>query len=409
MQLEPRKHILIVFIIWIVSLSGSLSWNLIQLKKSSEAEYLKTARAFVQQISITRTWNAVHGGVYLRVSDLLQPNPFLQTSARDIETSEGIQLTLVNPALMTRMISEIAREQGQIKFHLTSLKPINPGNEPAPWERVALQDFENNQLAEYHFCRLDNNEESFNFMAPLVTTVTCLQCHEKQGYREGDIRGGISVTFPIQRKNTYALIFSHFLILCAGMLLIAGFGKRIVQLTESLKKQSNVDGLTQIANRKYFDETLHREWLRCRRMKTSLSLIMCDIDHFKLYNDTYGHQVGDSCLKQVAQALSAIVNRPADLAARYGGEEFVVILPETSSEGARVIAELLQTAVAKLQIPHRGSKTADYVTISLGVATMASQVISEKELIKHADKALYASKNSGRNVFSHADDLEKFS
>lgn len=111
----------------------------------------------------------------------------------------------------------------------------------------------------------------------------------------------------------------------------------------------------------------------------------------------------------MAQALSEILNRPADLVARYGGEEFVVILPETSGEGARIVAELLQTAVEKLQIPHRASKTADYVTISLGGATMASQVISEKELIEQADKALCVSKNSGRNIFSQADDLENIS
>lgn len=403
MQLDPKKHILIGLIIWIVSLSCSLWWNLTQLEKFSETVYLKKARAFVEQIVVTRAWNALHGGVYLQISDSVQSNPFLQIPGKDIKTSEGMQLTLINPALMTRMISEIAKEQGQVKFHLTSMKPINPGNEPAPWERVALQSFEKSPLEEYHFSRQGDNEELFHFMVPLVTELACLQCHKKQGYQEGDIRGGISVTFPIQRKNTTALIFSHFFILSAGVLLIVGFGRRIVHLTDSLKKQSDIDGLTQIANRKYFDEIFHREWLRCRRTKTALSLIMCDIDHFKLYNDTYGHQVGDSCLKQVVQALNSVVSRPTDLVARYGGEEFVVILPETSSKGALVVAEFLKAAVEKLQIPHKASKTADYVTISLGVATMGSQVISEKELIERADKALYASKDNGRNTLSHAD------
>ena len=406
MQLDPRKHIIIIFIIWIVILSASLAWNITQLDKSSENEYLQTAKAFVQQILITRTWNALHGGIYLRLSDSVQPNPFLQAPDKNIETSEGIRLTLINPAFMTRMISELAREKGKIKFHLTSLKPINPDNEPTPWERIALEGFEDSQFKEYCFSRQSNGGELFNFMVPLVTKATCLQCHAKQGYHENEIRGGLSVTFPIQRKNTNALVLSHLLILCIGLLLIAVFGKKIVQLTESLKKQSYVDGLTQIANRKYFDETLRREWLRCRRTKTALSLIMCDIDHFKLYNDSYGHQTGDCCLKQVAQAMSTTAKRPTDLVARYGGEEFVVILPETSSEGARVLADLLQTAVENLQIPHRTSKTADCITISLGIATMDSQVIAEEKLIEYADKALYASKNNGRNIFSHADDLD---
>lgn len=405
MQLEPRKHIVIVAIIWLVSLSVSLSWNLLQSKHYSKTEHLETARAFVQQILITRAWNAIHEGVYLRVSNLIQPNPFLHVPERDIETSDGIRLTLINPAFMTRMISEIARERGQMKFHLTSLKPINPGNKAAPWERTALQAFEKNQLKDYFFYKREKRDELFHFMVPLITTTACLRCHAEQGYREGDIRGGISITFPVHRKETSALIFNHLFILCAGMILIVGFGRRIIQLTESLKKQSYVDGLSQIANRKYFDETLHREWLRCRRMKTPLSLIMVDIDRFKLYNDTYGHQAGDSCLQRVAQALETAISRPADLLARYGGEEFMVVLPETSSEGGKVIAELLQAAVENLHIPHSASTTAGYVTISLGVATTTSRVITKKELIEYADKALYASKHSGRNTFLHADDI----
>jgi len=405
MQLEPRKHIIIVVIVWLVGLSVSLSWNLLQSKQHSKTENLEAARAFVQQILITRTWNAIHGGLYLRISDLIQPNPFLHVPHRDIETLDGMQLTLINPAFMTRMISEIAREQGQVKFHLTSLNPINPNNKAVPWERISLQAFETNQLAEYYLYKREKKEELFHFMAPLVTTTACLQCHAKQGYREGDIRGGISITFPVHKKDTSALIFSHLFILCAGIIFIAGFGRRIIQLTERLKKQSYVDGLTQIANRKYFDETLHKEWLRCRRMKTSLSLIMVDIDHFKLYNDTYGHQAGDSCLQRVAQALETAISRPADLLARYGGEEFVVVLPETSSEGGKVVAELLQATVENLHIPHSASTTAGYVTISLGVATTTSRVIPKKELIEYADKALYASKNSGRNTFLHADDI----
>ena len=269
MKLEPRKHIVIVAIVWLVSLSLSLFWNLRQSEQFTKTEHLKTARAFVQQILITREWDALHGGIYLRVSDSVQPNPFLQIPDRDIETSAGMRLTLINPAFMTRMISEIAREQGQIKFHLTSLKSINPGNKPDPWERVALQGFEKKQFSDYFFYDREKKEEVFHFMVPLVTTIACLQCHAEQGYREGDIRGAISVTFPVQRKNTSALIFSHLFILCAGMFLIASFGNRIIQLTESLKKLSYVDGLTQIANRKYFDETLQREWLRCRRVSNS--------------------------------------------------------------------------------------------------------------------------------------------
>jgi diguanylate cyclase (GGDEF)-like protein len=134
------------------------------------------------------------------------------------------------------------------------------------------------------------------------------------------------------------------------------------------------------------------------RDRTPLSLILCDIDFFKPYNDTYGHQAGDECLKQVAVAIQKVSKRPLDFVARYGGEEFAVILPNTNIEGALLVAEAIKQAIANLAIPHKSSLVNDYVTLSLGVISMiptAEQSLGT--LIAHADKALYAAKKQGRN------------
>ncbi len=167
---------------------------------------------------------------------------------------------------------------------------------------------------------------------------------------------------------------------------------------EELDRLSTQDGLTGIANRRYFDEVLSKEWRRAAREKTKLSLVMIDIDFFKFYNDNYGHQGGDDCLKQVSAALQKTGCRPGDLVSRYGGEEFVVILPNTSADGAMVIAEKLCLAVRALKIKHEFSKAGDIVTISMGVATMIPvSGTPEGLLITAADQALYEAKEEGRN------------
>lgn len=165
-----------------------------------------------------------------------------------------------------------------------------------------------------------------------------------------------------------------------------------------LENLSSRDGLTGIANRRRFDEFLNQEWLRAKRNKTQLSLIMMDVDYFKQYNDNYGHLAGDDCLKQIASTLESQLKRPTDLVARYGGEEFVSILPDTDSEGALHIAKLFLESVSELKIPHSHSNVADYVTISIGVATVIpSALFSKEELIKVADSSLYEAKKAGRN------------
>ena len=166
----------------------------------------------------------------------------------------------------------------------------------------------------------------------------------------------------------------------------------IIQLGEKFRYASNIDELTQIANRRYFDRFLVKNF----HAKQALSVLICDVDHFKLYNDSYGHQEGDTCLKLVAQAINKSV-RSGELAGRYGGEEFAVILPHTSYEEALAVAERIVTNVRNLNIPHKSSKTSNVVTLSCGVANMTVDDSSSLDLLIKADRALYKAKEQGRN------------
>jgi diguanylate cyclase (GGDEF)-like protein len=183
---------------------------------------------------------------------------------------------------------------------------------------------------------------------------------------------------------------------------IADMRHQLDAANRKLKLMTVKDGLTGIYNRRHFDEVLEKELKISRRSQAPVSLILCDIDHFKTYNDFYGHQQGDDCLCKVAQTIQAAVKRPGDLVARYGGEEFVAVLPDTTLEAAQLLAESVRKAVEVAILPHEKSTTADYVTLSLGVATLAAtaeQSIEQQvhQLINEADQALYQAKSQGRN------------
>lgn len=172
----------------------------------------------------------------------------------------------------------------------------------------------------------------------------------------------------------------------------------LLALNRKLEVWSHQDGLTSVANRRMFDRTMDAEWARAQRSKAPLSLITFDIDHFKQYNDRYGHLKGDECLIQVAQAISQVCLRSTDLFARYGGEEFMLVLPQTPAEAALQLAETCREVVAGLQIPHRGSNSSAILTISVGVATLVpTEDTAYTVLIERADNMLYQAKQNGRN------------
>ena len=165
-----------------------------------------------------------------------------------------------------------------------------------------------------------------------------------------------------------------------------------------MQRLATLDGLTQIANRRQFDTYLDSEWKRAIRDRTPISIILCDVDFFKLYNDTYGHQAGDSCLQKIAKALTRCAKRSADLVARYGGEEFAIILPNTYPIGASKVADRIREEVKALKLAHAKSSASQYVTVSLGIVTTVPQPHAlPVEAIAFADKALYRAKEMGRD------------
>jgi|CXWL01.1.fsa_nt_gi diguanylate cyclase (GGDEF)-like protein len=187
--------------------------------------------------------------------------------------------------------------------------------------------------------------------------------------------------------------------------------KSLIKANKYLSKLVMVDHLTGLANRRHFEETIHREFNQAKRDKSSLSIVMCDIDHFKAYNDKYGHQAGDICLRNVGEAIEETLTRPADLVCRYGGEEFIVILPRTESAGALKMAEKIKRSVASKNIALMESKRGGRVTLSMGVASAQGQYKNIEDFIKYkniedfvkaADDALYLAKKNGRNRIEKA-------
>ncbi|CBL44879.1 hypothetical protein HDN1F_12960 [gamma proteobacterium HdN1] len=197
--------------------------------------------------------------------------------------------------------------------------------------------------------------------------------------------------------NAYAYEFSlrkSFL----QQVLIAHNNAQLAEANTRLKVLSEVDSLTGIYNRRFLDNAMDEEWRRARRMGYRLSFLMCDIDFFKLYNDTYGHLVGDQCIRKVAQRLQSLFHRPGDVVARYGGEEFAVLLPGLEASEAHALAKVVCAEIQALAIPHSTSTVADVVTISIGVADILPNEESEtRDLCRMADEGLYLAKRSGRN------------
>ncbi|HEY6010720.1 MAG TPA: DUF3365 domain-containing protein [Nitrospirota bacterium] len=209
---KPEKHLRLTllyalpfFLIITALFIILLIWEEHHIAAEQSQDLRETANALVRQVIVTRRWNAKHGGVYVPVTDTTQPNPYLVDPGRDIVSRSGVRYTKMNPAYMTREISELARSSQGYLFRLTSAKPMNPVNKPDPWETIALRDFEQG-ARERGTIETGSEGRFYRYMAPLITEAACLACHARQGYRLNDIRGGISVSIPMKTSD---ILFSR--------------------------------------------------------------------------------------------------------------------------------------------------------------------------------------------------------
>jgi len=397
-----RRIAVIISIFTIGMILGLFIKNNQLLRREVESR----AKSHFDNILLTRRWNANYHGLYVEKTEGVLSNPYLKNP--DIVGSDGTVYTKKNPALMTREISELATSDSLYSFHITSLNPINPDNQPDEFETRALKLFESGEVEAFQKFKRDG-KTIYRYMAPLMVEAVCLTCHAEQGYQEGDIRGGISVNIDIteiegaQRWNNILIFIlstlSLSILLTLTYLFVRQLMKKIAQNQSAMKALAVTDELTQLHNRRFFFEKLSQEYSRSIRHKRNMACIMMDIDFFKKFNDTYGHQVGDLVLKRVAQVLQEKA-RATDTLARYGGEEFVVLLPETDTSGAEIFAEKMRGAVETEVITTDDNQELK-VAISLGVCGLDAEELSDCEdetvIVKYADQALYKAKEMGRN------------
>ena len=574
---------------WTLVIAISLGWNLYQGRHEIQDMALKAAQVNFEKDVLYRRWASIHGGVYVPVTPETPPNPYLsQVLERDLTTPSGRQLTLMNPAYMTRQVFTFSRKESAIRGHITSLKPLRPENRPDPWEAQALKSFEQGKTEVSSIENLEG-QPYLRLMRPFRTEKNCLKCHAQQGYQEGDIRGGVSVSIPFaplyaaQQRTKFRIFMGHGLLWlvglagiglgrrrllsawkrqecltidlsqsnqklqdlvkeygrlnqeitrvseladqlhacftseeahqiigrmaprifaeCFGALFLLNPSRNILEMTvtwggnpldqpmvdpqscwalrrgrpylmqdpdrdlvcehlstpltsgyycvplvsqgealgvlhlralaptpaggarplisescqslaitvaehvalslgnlklqEALRHQAIRDPLTGLFNRRFMLETLERELYRMQRKGSSLCVIMLDLDHFKRFNDTFGHAAGDALLSTLGRSFLNHV-RKEDVACRYGGEEFTLILPETSLETACDRAEQLRQLVHDLHLEHHGQSLGG-ITISLGVAVYPQHGEDPEALLGAADKALYAAKHAGRD------------
>jgi diguanylate cyclase (GGDEF)-like protein len=422
----------------------------------------RQAAAMIQQIVLMRHWNASYRGVYVLKRPGIETNSYLykvgpgegkpRTFEPEITDTAGNVYTLKNPALMTRELSELTAKNAEIRFHLTSLKLINPNNRPDSFEEKSLLRFEQG-IDEASVTEQNDGKTYYRLMKPLRIEEGCLGCHGFQGYKVGDIRGGISLSIPVDQelsvlmhaRQNFALAAAVLLILVA--LLIVWGMRRIVtvpvrtlqefateigqgdksipasvlsrhdevgllarelkttneillaqhrllnQRNQELEMESRTDALTGLFNRRHFfteGAQLFEYW---QKQQVPAAILMIDIDYFKSVNDTYGHQVGDQVLQEVAQVIRSEC-RPHDMVVRYGGEEFAVMLQASAPGSGATTAERIKQAIGAHPVDSERGEI--LLTASFGVLE-GNALGNFESAISKADRALYEAKHAGRN------------
>lgn len=395
------SYFIFLIVIWTFGVLAALGWNIYQIKKSSFMVARISAEISYNKDLIYRYWVAKHGGVYVPVSETNPPNPYLNVPHRDITSSDGKKFTLINPAYMTRQVNELSKDAGVFKGHITSLNCIRPENYPDPWETEALKSFERGTKEASSFI-MKSGKEYFRYMRPFTTEKSCLKCHASQGYKEGDIRGGVSISIPmepldsIERSQISKVLFAYIFLWFIGIGGIAVSTRHLWnQMLYREKKEEEIltlsmtDQLTGLYNRRGFLSLAEQQLKLADRSKSKMMLFFADLDGLKDINDRFGHKEGDKALIEAASVFKETF-RKTDIIARLGGDEFAALVIDVKDENPEIFSSRLQYLI---DTQNKQKNRTYMLSISMGGSFQnPEKPFSIDELMSQADKLMYEHK-----------------
>lgn len=413
-----RKY-LAISLGWILLIGGSLAWNLHQLELATLNSVISAARSSLNKDINIRNWAEAHGGVYVQPTRRTPPNPYLNMPERDVITTKGMALTLLNSAYIIREIQRDYSGNLGIRSHLTSLKLLNPDNAPDEWETRALKGFDRGSKEALNVSQIEG-KSYLRLMLPLPMTDNCFKCHNHQDYKTGDNRGGISASVLLQPYTDAQLTHGNQLKITHGIILLIGLlglllTYRRTKLTteerevaqEKIRVLAYYDDLTHLPNRHLLLERIRMANDVSARSGKSAAVLFVDLDDFKIINETKGYAAGDALLRMVAQRLSDSASE-GDTVARLGSDEFAIVLTtlETGLQEvqAGLVAEKLQVILSR---PYQLESFIYNITASIGIKIFNGMQHDLDDLLKHAEVAMHQAKTAGRNTICfHDNDMQ---
>jgi len=353
-----RSHLLpwviALWVVWCLAFVVSMYWNIRHANNMMMDQVLSQAQAAIDKDMTYRHLVSSVGGVYIPTDKGIEPNPYLaHIPHRDVTTESGRKLSLVNSSYFTRLVHdrEATVSPNGIRGHVTSLKPLRPENTPDEWEKQALLAFQNGAQQQTG-TSADDDGDHFRLMQPRMAKASCMECHGHQGYKMGDVMGGISVSVPMgpllaeSEKQVFQLSLWHVLFWLGGTVgLFQGY-YLLLRQEHQMRFSALHDVLTGLPNRALFLDRLSQRLETAKRHDYTGAVLFFDLDRFKTINDSLGHSVGDQLLCEVGSRLKKLL-RSEDTVARLGGDEFVILLAELNTDAETVVTEV-QIIVEKI-------------------------------------------------------------
>ena len=407
-KLPIVKLVVLAILAWSALVGYSLDWNISNLQDEQAKLAISAAKSNWDKDQAFRQWATKHGGVYVQPTERTPPNPYLaHLDRRDVVTTEGMKLTLMNPAYMLRQMTTEFEDTYGVKGKITGKITLNPVNKPDAWELAAIERFENEQVTEVLEQAVIDGAPYMRYMKPMYMKKECELCHAVLGFKAGDLRGGVSVSIPMTpylnaaNETSRSMVITHIMVWLSGSVGFVAFGlyarRRHIErsaLLARLEHGALYDALTGLPNRFLFSDRLNVSMARQARDRSHLfAVCFVDLDRFKNLNDSYGHATGDQLLKEVSARFGKVL-RPSDTVARMGGDEFTFLLDgiSKSQEAFQIAERILHSVETPFEIGGQSLK----VGASIGICLGDRKYQSPEEILRDADTAMYRAKYLGK-------------